>query len=1046
MARHPRSTSPNLGFIAVVSVLACGGEDPCGSLGGLCVGEGRWRILATPVDDAVLLDIDGDGVEESAVLSREGRKLTLGYDSDARGGMRSALYLEGEPVGLVALPGEVAVALADPSLVAIFGVDVDGRLERRRDIALSAGPAALRGADLDGDGAPELIASLPAASAVAVVDPRSSAVRAYPAGHRPWALAIGDVDGDARRDVVVADGGPDESPGVAVERELHVLRGAGDGTLKRASASPSGRSVAWLELADHDGDGDLDAIARTPATAALVHRNDGDGGFSSPTALPFFDVFPDGGGMAVGPVAGSGLMSLAVPQGRVLSTWVGKGATWLGHVEEYVLGSTAWVGAGPDERVLVGGHSFVAAFAWQASATPVEVWRSEVVSSDFSDMVLVTGHLDGDHLLDFAVAARGALHLFHGRADLGFFLSAQFELDDRVTAMVIADVTGDGRADVVLNEGPHVRAMFGGGGDGPDVLGPSFALGVPALALVPLRAGANQPVAIAAMPIPSVGEVEVPGAAVMRFAADGAATVDVLTDALFVDALVAVDVDEDDVDEPLILGRRDGVTVLTRMTPDGAGFSPGVEHDLAALSGLTPEEGYYRQLSAADVDGDGQPEVFARFGAQAVRITGLVDDVPEVFESTVGVPTHFRDVDGDERLDALHVDVSGFDYWRGGGDGTFAEERVSYGFPRSHALALASEPDAQFDVAQLAYDAVATHIVREVMRPVEAGEPFDFHGRADQFVSADLDLDGVDDVATVSDGGGVAWMWGSEAGPLGRVDGDSLLGGANTLAVGDLDGDGFAEVITPGPYGFWVYRVQPRRELLGLWIEDESLAGVVVRLAIADVDGDGRADVFALMGVGEMLELKVAYAVAEPFHYETWTTIATLTPPEPASLELGDVDGDGDLDVLVDPVTKPGVLVRGVGARAWAEPEVLPGLVAMFSDADAAGRVELVTQDGTTIYRHTGGAPDRRTPLVTVGDASLLRAADADGDGRYDLVVGEAEATFVWLRGDDGLTRTQLAEVPLEAVDSPDIDGDRRPDVVGLFNGAMFLRTTRPTP
>ncbi|PCC75314.1 Repeat domain-containing protein [Nannocystis exedens] len=200
-------------------------------------------------------------------------------------------------------------------------------------------------------------------------------MREYPAGTRPWALASGDVDADGRRDVVVVDGGGDVSPGVTGERALHVLRGEGDGTLKLVSSSPSSAGVYWLELADHDGDGDLDALARTPVTAVLVHRNDGDGNFSSPTALPFFDVFPDGPGMAVGPVASSGLTGVSVPQGMVLSTWFGEGATWLGHVEEYMRGSTTWVGGGPGERMLVGGDSYLAPFAWQASATPIEVWR-----------------------------------------------------------------------------------------------------------------------------------------------------------------------------------------------------------------------------------------------------------------------------------------------------------------------------------------------------------------------------------------------------------------------------------------------------------------------------------------------------------------------------------------------------------------------------------------------------------------------------------------------------------------------------------------------
>src|SRR5690606_21351919 len=126
-------------------------------------------------------------------------------------------FFDEEPVGLAALPGEVAVALSEPPRVAIFGVDPEGRIERRRDIALSGRPAALRRGDLAGDGLPELIATIPGEGRIAVVDPYQGEVREYAAGSSPWSLAVGDVDGDTRPDVVVLD---------VTEGALQVLRGA----------------------------------------------------------------------------------------------------------------------------------------------------------------------------------------------------------------------------------------------------------------------------------------------------------------------------------------------------------------------------------------------------------------------------------------------------------------------------------------------------------------------------------------------------------------------------------------------------------------------------------------------------------------------------------------------------------------------------------------------------------------------------------------------------------------------------------------------------
>ncbi|MCY1059411.1 VCBS repeat-containing protein [Nannocystis sp. SCPEA4] len=725
-----------LGLAALLAVsgpvLACGDEEVCGSLARLCADPGRWRILATDVQDGVVLDFDGDGEDEGVALSRSGWKLALGHAGGQFDGWRLMLHFDAEPVGLEALSGELAVAFTEPPLVAIFGVDGGGRLERRRDIALSSSPAALRSHDLDGDGAPELLATLPATGRLAVVDPTSGEVREYAAGSQPSELAVGDVDGDARSDVVVVD-----APAAA----LAVLRGAGDRTLTRPTQSLSSPTVLWLELADHDGDGDLDAVTRDSMSTVFVHHNDGGGRFSSPLALPLAGAEAPGAGLAVGPVADGGLVGVSVPQGKMLRTWFGKGAAWLGHIGRGFVEPAWWVGAGRDDLVLVGGSSYLARHAWQPSAAALEVWRSDEASAYVeNEVALATGDLDDDHLLDFAAAAQGTLHLFHGRADRGFERRAQFELEERATAMVIADVTGDGRSEIVINEDTHVRALFRGD-DGQYVAGPRFEPAVSPRALVPLRTGPNQPSVIVATPRPPFALARTPGASLLRFAPDGAVTLDVLTDELFVDGLVAVDVDEDGVDEPLIVGRRDGDMVLTRMTSDGAGFSPGPEHVFADFSEVTPDPNSFRFFAAGDVDGDGGPEVFVDAPEGRLRIAGLADDAPQATFEPVHAPTVLRDVDSDGLLDTVFLHLHQFHYQHGHGDGTFAAETRGHNIQSATKMVFAP-PGAQFDLVALGSEAVSTHLVRPAVQPGWAAPPVVFSGPASAFASGDLDLDG----------------------------------------------------------------------------------------------------------------------------------------------------------------------------------------------------------------------------------------------------------------------------------------------------------------
>lgn len=447
------------------------------------------------------------------------------------------------------------------------------------------------------------------------------------------------------------------------------------------------------------------------------------------------------------------------------------------------------------------------------------------------------------------------------------------------------------------------------------------------------------------------------------------------------------------------------------------------------------------RLTAADLDGDGALEVF--FGNSAIRwrIDGLADGAPVTTFEEQEAPTHLHDLDGDERLDAVMFDYHTIAYQRGLGDGTFAAESVETQSPEGLAFALASRPDAQFDLVEVAHQWVASHIVRDVMLPVSSAEWFALHGGGFELLDADLDGDGSDDVAVRVDGG-VVWSWGSETDPLVRTDGATFSGWSPALAVGDFDGDGFSEVLTAGLGDFIeAFRTGPRLAERQLVVHPLTTEGIW-RLAVADIDGDGHLDILALHML-HVVKLDVARGTAEPFTFEPWQSLAEVPLRDRAqSFQLGDVDDDGDLDAAIAFPENPPVLLRSEGLNAWTTVD-LPGRMAAFGTIGPDQRVELVTQDGATIYRHEDGDPERRVALVTEEAATLLRVADVDGDERYDLTVVEKQATFAWLLGHGPPARIQLAEAPLFAVAYPDVDGDGAPDLVGLAGDGILMRRGR---
>ena len=182
--------------------------------------------------------------------------------------------------------------------------------------------------------------------------------------------------------------------------------------------------------------------------------------------------------------------------------------------------------------------------------------------------------------------------------------------------------------------------------------------------------------------------------------------------------------------------------------------------------------------------------------------------------------------------------------------------------------------------------------------------------------------------------------------------------------------------------------------------------GAVTALALGDLDADGDLDL--VVGVSGSNPVAVWLGDGAAGFTKATIPVADALGSGAESLAIGDVDGDGDLDVLVGASTKRLYRNDGVDAAtgAWmhftpaaASPTYAGTLVAL-GDLDGDGRLDLVVggTGGSTVHLGAGdGTFAAATGTGTTTALDALTLADVNGDGALDLVLATAAATKVRL-------------------------------------------------
>jgi serine/threonine protein kinase len=312
-------------------------------------------------------------------------------------------------------------------------------------------------------------------------------------------------------------------------------------------------------------------------------------------------------------------------------------------------------------------------------------------------------------------------------------------------------------------------------------------------------------------------------------------------------------------------------------------------------------------LKLGDLDGDGDLDLFvAMLKAPCVMFRndgkGVFTDSGQQLGDNESFAVALGDLDGDGDLDAFVANTGGQAnaIWLNEGRGTF--QRTEQSFPPQHSNDVAlTDVDGDKDL-----DAVVSHWngsveiwINDGAAKITSQQTITLRSNT-SIALGDLDGDGDVDLVTTSQLGDNRVYFNDGHGRFTDTEQDIKPTDCTSVTLGDLDRDGDLDLFLTTSHGNQVWfndghgHFQASEQLLG--------DGKCEAVALVDLDADHDLDAVTIAGGWSPLQLRFVWLNDGKGRFQKGPALATGNTQ---SLASGDLDGDGDADIVFGNLNQP---------------------------------------------------------------------------------------------------------------------------------------------
>jgi hypothetical protein len=424
--------------------------------------NGKLDVVVAGVQDVVVLLGNGDGTFQppTSYFSGSPSSVAVGdFDGD------------GTP--------DLVTANRSSGLVGVFLGKGDGTFQLVRYSNAGQQPSSVAVGDFNEDGKDDVVVTNAFSAQASVLlgngDGTFQGPVPYAVGPNPVSVAVGDFNGDGHQDLVVSTKGGAGGSGAG----LNVLLGNGDGTFGPAVLFPAGTSPGAVAVADLNGDGKDDLVTADAGSdfggsTVQVLLGNGDGSFQPPAA---YFAGPFDRALAVGDFKGDGRPDIATLNSGTFAVLLNNGDGTFRSAATYTAGLDPW-------SVVVGdfnGDGALDIVASGALADAVSVLLgngdgtfrpAQTIHVSSNPRSLVAADVNHDGKLDLVLVAGSGIEVLLGNGDGTFQGPVPYVIPGNFPQSVqVADLRGDDSRDLVAlgSAGASVLLNNGDGTFGPPV-------------------------------------------------------------------------------------------------------------------------------------------------------------------------------------------------------------------------------------------------------------------------------------------------------------------------------------------------------------------------------------------------------------------------------------------------------------------------------------------------------------------------------------------------------------------------------------------------